>query len=168
MKIIEGMKRLKDLDGKAKDLREKIKRYSADASFETPAYPDQSAQITGWLQSHRDTLFEIETLNFRISKTNALTSVTVSLEEGNITKSITQWILRRRKLAEAEKQSWECLTDRGIKEGFTSGPSGQLHVTCRKYYDQETRDKKVEQFRSEPHKIDAALEIVNATTDLME
>lgn len=128
MKIIEALKQLKDLDVKAKELRTKIQEHSAYTSLETPRYPDQKAQVTSWLQAHRDVLFEIETLGYRLQKTNILTQVTIAVGGKDVTKSILQWISRRTKLAELERQSWAILTDRNIKEGnfeSSAGPTSE-------------------------------------------
>lgn len=168
MKIIEALKQLKDLDVKAKELRTKIQEHSAYTSLETPRYPDQKAQVTSWLQAHRDVLFEIETLGYRLQKTNILTQVTIAVGGKDVTKSILQWISRRTKLAELERQSWAILTDRNIKEGNFESSAGTMEMKIIRAFDPKERDEKVEALRAEPALINAALEIVNATTDLLE
>ena len=55
-KIIEGMKKIKDLLKKADDIRTKIGLYCADLDYETPMYPDQTKQIKEWLQAHKQSL----------------------------------------------------------------------------------------------------------------
>lgn len=45
--------------------------------------------------------------------------------------------------------------------------SESVHVTIIRNYDPVVRDKKLVTFKSEPYEIDAALEVVNATTDLI-
>lgn len=169
MKIIEAMKQVKDLTRKADDLRTKIGSHSADLDFETPMYENQKLQVSGWLQSHSDILKEILRLRVAIQKTNILTPVTITIGDVNVTKTIAEWIHRRRDLAAMEQQAWRQLTDRGLREGTVTQSTGQLkEVKIRRYFDPLVRDQKVEEFRSEPHLIDSTLEVVNAVTDLIE
>jgi hypothetical protein len=169
MKIIEGMKKIKDLQRKAEDLRGKIGAHSADLDFETPLYENQKLQVAEWLQAHSDIMKEILRLRIAIQKTNLLTDVTITICDKPVTKSIAEWIHRRRDLAQSDYSAWAKLTDRGLKEGTITQSTGQLkEVKIRRYYDPLARDQKLDEYRSEPHLIDATLEVVNAVTDLIE
>lgn len=169
MKIIEGMKQIKEWMGKVKDLQEKIAAHSADSDFETPAYVDQAGQVRQWLDSVRDTLKNIEQMRFRIQKTNLLTDVEIELGGNRIRKSIAEWIHRRRDLAGMERASWQALTDRGIREGTIKQSNGvDREIKIRRYYDAKERDKLIEELKIEPGKIDARLEVINAITDLVD
>ena len=169
MKIIEGMKKIKDFQIKVDDLKDKIKIYCADLNFETPMYgADQKKQVDKWLQSVGDILKEILDLRIQIQTTNLATEVTIELNEKQVTKTIAEWIHRRRDLAKSEQDLWQKLTDRGLKEGKMKDSTNQdIEVKIRRYFDPEERDNKVELYRTEPSKIDATLEVVNATTDLL-
>ena len=171
MKIIEALKKIKDLKRKAEDLRQKVGQYCADLDCETPIYPDQKATVSGLVQGHHDLMKEILSLRVRIQKTNLETPVTIDLNNTHITKSIAEWIHRRKDLASLEENCWRQLSDRGLKEtnSYQLTPqSPAMPVKRRLYFDAAQRDTKVAQFRSEPLQIDAALEIVNAVTDLKE
>lgn len=170
MKIIEAMKKIKDLTVKAADLREKVGKHCSDLSIETPTYADQKAQIDAWMQSHHDILKEIETLRLGIQRTNILTNASIELDGKIITKPIAAWIHRRRDLATQEMNMWMKLSDRGLKESnVQTVPGGAVtEVRIRRYYDPARRDVMHELFRSEPFKIDGTLEVINATTDLIE
>ena len=169
MKIIEAMKQIKDLQRKAEDLRQKIGNHSADLDYETPLYENQKLQVAEWLQAHSDIMKEILRLRFAIQRTNIVTEVTITLAGKDVTKSIAEWIHRRRDLASFEQAAWAKLTDRGLREGTITQSTGQLkEVKIRRYFDPLTRDQKLDEFRSEPHQIDATLEVVNAITDLIE
>jgi hypothetical protein len=65
--------------------------------------------------------------------------------------------------------TWSKLGDRNLKEGQVIN-SNQERVDVRivRHFDPVHRDKMVAIYRSEPHDIDAALEVVNAVTDLIE
>lgn len=169
MKIIEALKQIKDLSRKCSDLAEKVKQYSADLDFETTVYPDQTAQVQEWVQSHTDTIKEIARLRVAIQRTNILTMVKIALDGNVIEKSIAEWIHWRRDLAKSQETLYKQLTDRNLKEGAVQQSNGQvMNVKIRRYYDPKTRDKMIELYRSEPSIIDATLEVINATIDLME
>lgn len=170
MKLIQAMKQLKDLAIKAEDLRGKVAKYSADLTMETPTYPDQRKQVSEWLQAHGDILKEVLRLRVAIQRTNLATPVTIELDGKQVTKSIAEWIHRRRDLAKLEMDSWAKLTDRNLKEqNVQTTPGGPItEIRIRRHYDPAVRDAKMELYRSEPSIIDSTLEVVNATTDLAE
>lgn len=171
MKIIEALKKIKDLQRKADDLRTKVGQYCADLDCETATYPDQRRQIHEWLQSHTDIVKEILHLRVSIQRTNINTPVSIELGNVHVTKSISEWIHRRKDLAKLDQDVWSKLTDRNLKESYSNkltNSSPEQVIKRRLYFDPSERDKKMELYRSEPSKIDATLEVVNAVTDLME
>ena len=170
MKLIEAMKKLKDLNVKAEDLRNKVALNCVNLNIETPLYgADQKATVDGWIQSHSDILQEILKLRFAVQRTNIATPVTIELGGKQVTKTIAEWIHRRRDLAKLDMDMWGKLGDRGLKEqniqNSTGGPTTEIRIV--RYYDPKERDAKVGLYRSEPSTIDATLEIVNATTELV-
>lgn len=170
MKIIQAMKKLKDLALKAQDLREKVAKHAADLSIETPTYADQKTQVAQWIQAHGDILKEILRLRIAVQRTNLATDVVIELDGKQVTKSIAEWVHRRRDLSKTEMEMWQKLTDRGLKEQNVQttqgGPITELRV--RRYFDPAERDEKISLYRSEASVIDGTLEVVNATTDLIE
>ncbi len=170
MKLIQAMKQTQDLQRKAEDLRAKVAIHCADLSYETPVYPDQRARIQEWIQAHSDILKEILRLRTAIARTNLATQVTIELDGKGVTKSIAEWIHRRRDLAKLEADMWGKLGDRGLKEGSTQSTGGgaPMEIKIRRYFDPVERDRKLDAFRSEPTTIDATLEVTNAITDLLE
>lgn len=165
------MKQVKDLTNKASDLVEKIKLHCADLDIETPVYPDQRKQVSEWLQAHADILTNISKLRVAIQRTNLATSVTIELGDKQVTKTIAEWIVRRRDLAPLSLAAWSALTSRNLREGAvpSSNPGAVAReVKIRRYFDPVERDNKVALFKSEPSLIDATLEVINATTDLIE
>lgn len=169
MKLIEALKQTKDLEKKAEDLREKIRDNSAYLSYETPPYENPTKTVAAWLQAHSDILKEILRLRIAIQRTNLAVEVPIELDGKTVTKTIAEWIHRRRDLAKEEKMAWARLTDRGLQEGQLQQSTGEVKdVTIVRNYSAEERDKKVAALDSEPTIIDGKLEIVNAVTDLME
>lgn len=169
MKIIEALKQAKDLSRKADDLVSKVKLYCADLDIESPVYEDQREQVRQWLQAHGDVCKEILRLRVAIQRTNLAILVTIKLGEVSVTKSIAEWIHRRRDLAKAQQEAWASLTDRNLREGnMRTSTGGETPVKIRRYYDPRLRDEMIELYRSEPTIIDGTLEVVNAVTDLIE
>jgi hypothetical protein len=167
MKLIEAMKQIKDLQRKADDIKEKVHTYCADQSHETPVYDNQKQKVKEWCQAYEDILKKILELRIAVQKTNLKTHVTIELDGKKITKTIAEWIHRRRDLANSSLSLWKGIGDRGLREGVIKTSTGEAtEVKIRRYYDPEERDKKCELFRSEPSIIDSNLEIVNATTDI--
>lgn len=169
MKIIEAMKKIKDLQGKVEDLRTKVGANCANMSFEKPTYENPRETVQGWIQSQHDILEEILKLRVGIHRTNIATRVPIMLGDVTVTKTIAEWIHRRRDLAKLEQQSWSALTDRGLKDGFLPNSQGgqPQKVEIVRHFDPALRDRMIELFRTEPSVIDATLETVNAVTDII-
>lgn len=169
MKVIEALKKSKDLQRKADDLRDLVKANCARSSLESDKYPEQAKKVSGWIQSHSDILKEILHLRIAIQKTNIQTYVDIELGGKTVRKSIAEWIHRRRDLAGIELSMWKQLTDRGIQEGMVRAPTGDpMEMRIVRFYEPEERDHKIDLYQSEPMIIDSRLEVINAITDLIE
>ena len=174
MKIIEAMKQIKDLQRKADDLVTKVTQYGVDMDIEAPTYgtvEQQRQQVGEWVQAHRDIVKEILRLRVAIQRTNLATQVAIELEGKPVTKSIAEWIHRRRDLATLEQTVYNRVMQRaaGMRAGTVRASSGEEKVAqVRRYFDQGAYDERVAALRSEPLIIDGTLEVVNAVTDLVE
>lgn len=169
MKLIEALKQTKLLQRKADDLRDKVQKHSAHLSNETEVYKDQKNQVAKWIQAHSDILKKILELRVDIQRTNLATNVAIAIGVDTVTKSIAEWIHRRRDLAKEESMMWASLTDRNLREGTIKQSTGEpLEVKIIRCFDPAERDAKLEEYISEPTLIDARLEIINAVTDLIE
>jgi hypothetical protein len=169
MKAIEALKQLKYLVKKADDLQTKIGANSADMEFDQPLAPDMKAKVSEWLQAHTDICREIGRLRYRLQKTNVMTSLTINLNGVDVTKSMFEWIQRRKDLAKMELRAWEKLTDRNLRDGQYQQTNGQTSIMkMRRYYDPQEKERKINLLTGEPVQIDAALEIANCSTDLLE
>lgn len=131
---------------------------------------DQRERVQGWIQSHRDLVKKIEDISIAVQKTNLQTEVEINLGGKPVKKSIAQWILRRTQLASAEEAAFRALHDRGLKDTVALSSDGKtkLPISVVRYYDPVERDLMVDTFRHEPSMIDQKLEVVNATTQLVE
>jgi len=169
MKIIEALKQVKDLQRKASDLKRKVAQHCAHLSNEKPVYEKQQEQVQEWIQAYQDIVKEILRLRIAIQRTNLATLVPIQLNGKSITKSIAEWIHRRRDLADMDRSIWASLSDRGLREGQVIQSNGEkIDVIIKRYYDPAEKDKKVDSYTSEASLIDARLEITNAVTDIIE
>lgn len=169
MKLIEALKKTKELQKKAEDLRILVRDNCARSSVETDKYPDQADKVSGWIQAHSDILKEILKLRIAIQRTNLEVKVDIDFDGKVVTKTIAEWIHRRRDLANEELSMWNNLTDRGIQEGRVKGPTGDLlDMKIKRFYDPEKRDNMRAFYQSEPLIIDSKLEVVNAITEVIE
>jgi hypothetical protein len=168
MKIIEAMKQIKALEHKAKDLLNFVQMHSSDLDIEAPVYLDQSGQVKSWIDAYVGALETIVSLQAKIQKTNTVTQVTIELGGNRISKTISEWIYRKNKIA-TEKSVWTALDGRRLKDSSFIQTSGTVkEVKVRRYFDPELRDRKITGLSQEPFLIDSALEVINATTDLIE
>ncbi|MFA6244192.1 MAG: hypothetical protein WC655_24835 [Candidatus Hydrogenedentales bacterium] len=162
------MKRVKQNKEKVADLQGKIASVCANLSHETPLYgTDTAKKIAEWAQSCDDLSQENIKLLVAIQRTNLSTPVAIEISGKSITKNIAEWVWRRREYANVDFQTWSKFTDRGLKEGHMQTSTGTpMPVTIIRHYDPVKRDEMIAMYRAEPHQIDAALEVVNATTEL--
>jgi hypothetical protein len=169
MKLIEAMKKIKENKEKIVDLQKKISENCAHLNIETPLYPDAEQKVTSWAQSCEDLNQENIHLLTSIQRTNLQTQVSIVLGEKTVTKCIAEWVWRRREYAAIDYNTYMKMTDRGLSEGKGRSSTGvDLDLKIVRKYNPETRDKKIAMFKSEPHMIDAKLEVINAITDLIE
>jgi hypothetical protein len=170
MKIIEAMKKVKANKAKIADLQTKISQISAHLSHETPLYGTQTPEkINEWTQSCEDLSQDNIRLLVSIALTNLKTNATIELGGRQVTKTLAEWVWRRREYAALDLRTYSVMTDRGLKEGTFNASTGvPMEVKLVRNYNPERKDKKMAEFQSEPHDIDSALEVVNAVTDLVE
>lgn len=173
MKIIEGLKEIKQNKVKIVDLQTLIDKHSAHLDISTPEYGDNTKKkIAEWIQSIHDTTKRNIELLLAIQRTNLETKVKVKIGDDIIENSIAHWIWRRREYAAIDLATWQKLTDKGLRDQRMKLPPNNedKDVKVVRNFDPEQRDSKIMKFKLEASKagpIDAALEIANAVTDLI-
>lgn len=171
MKIIEALKTLKANKEKVIELSAKVKANSARTSVQTSPYGDEAAatkQVKSWLDTIASVLRNNEELASRVHKTNNATIIDIEIGGKVISKSIDEWLRRRNEGVDLELMAFSALTDRGLKEELIKNADGTTtHVTIVRHFDAIGRDNKLSELSSEKRMIDSALEIANATTDLV-
>lgn len=170
MKLIEALKKVKANKEKIADLQKRIGDHCANLSHETPMYGlETSARIAEWLQSCTDLSQDNAQMLCAIQRTNLATMVDIELDDVTVSKSIAEWIWRRREYAALDLLTWSKLTDRNLREGHMNTSTGSpIEIKIVRHFNPVMRDKKRNTYSMEPHSIDAALEIANAITDLVQ
>lgn len=178
MKLIEGLKMQKTIVRKIEDLQKKIQNHAAYSSLERPVYKDESepdspkaqiAQIDRWMHSILDLTKLMATVRIQIQLTNLVTPVTIDINGTKITKTIAEWIHWRREFSDTMYRTHQCLGDKGIREGIVNDSQGIKHeVKIVRCYSPAQRDKNMADYRDMKFAIDSTLEIINATTDMVE
>ena len=177
MKLIECMKDQKSTLRKMEDLRKKISSYCADLDVMQPTYgtaAEQEKKISEWLQSHDDLAFKLTDLKKKIQETNLHTQVMIKVGDNDVARSITEWIIRRREIVDLQLLAYSSLGDRGLSDkgiramGSPDEAKKLQNARVRFYFNASDRDLKIDTLKNEKESIDKALEIINATTDIIE
>lgn len=174
MLLVQALKERKRQSRKAEGLRAKIKEHCSDVDIQEPLYgtvESQKAKINEWMQGHCDCMRNIADLTMAISRTNLDVDMTITVAGVDVSRPIAYWVIRRtERLAELQSKAWGSLTDRNIpheQQHAVSSGGNPIVVKIRRYFDPEMRDKKIEDLEQEIANIDAGLEVVNATTEVL-
>lgn len=171
MKIIEALKKVKYNREKMVDLARLIKQNAANMESQKgrTGYDDPKRKIREWVQSVHDLQNDNARLLAGIQRTNLTTKVTIEVEDGKpVTKTIAEWITRRREGVDQDYQVYSCMST-NLKQQTMQDAQGNLIVDNVVYnFSTEERDKKLMVLSEEKSRIDSTLEIVNATTDIVD
>jgi hypothetical protein len=168
MRIIEALKKKKANLARMTSILGLVKINSAALSSTVSGYKDPVAQLQSWVDEYNSLVNENEELLHRVHETNLSTLVTITIGGNTITQSIDRWIYRRQAGIDAQSALYAGMTDCGLRASLVPQPTGEaIHVTVVRFFDPELRDRKLSELQSEPYAIDSALEIINATTDLV-
>jgi hypothetical protein len=172
--IVQALKKMKSLKEEVEATRQLLLAHSADYANESPVYETvdkQKAQIASWLQSIEDKLQAYANLALRVKYTNLMTPVTMYLDDGakKLTLPLEEWIVMRREIAPIKQGVYSSVGDRNLKDKEVRTSAGaQETVQVRRYYDPVARDAALMRAKALPHLIDSNLEVVNATTPLLQ
>lgn len=172
MKIIEALKKVKSNRVKMTDLIGLISANSAhmESASKSLPYANPSEKVKEWLQSVADLEKDNARLLTRIQRTNLNTQVTIEMPNGvSVTKSIAEWIVRRREGIAIEVNAYTHLYAGNLKQSASKDSEGNIIIdNVVRNYDQEKRDIRLSHLNEERSLIDGTLEIINAVTDLEE
>jgi len=178
LKIIECMREIKSTKKKIDDTLKLLSEAGADLEHHKPKYgtpEEQTAQVVSWLDRVRSLTDRISELRLALSRTNNSVPVTIVIDEKPITKTISEWIYRRQELAMYDLQAWKIvgakertLRPEQVQELDANKNPVMVLKNVRRFYNVREREHQMEVFSSEPSVIDGALEVANATTDIVD
>jgi len=168
LKIIEGMKRLRVIEKRMESQRGSITEYASKLSTEMPRFQtkdDQAKEVASLIQSNNDLCAEYMRLKRSIEYTNL--KVTVELQ--GKAYSISDLLVIRRKLASMMIMTYRALNDSTAQNRLRSAPrfDGEYPKVEVLYEEREKLDN-IRKWMDLSDAIDSRLEVINATTDLVE
>lgn len=173
MKIIEALKRLPVIEKRIQKNITLIDKYSCGLDLgetkqiDFESVEEQEKEVKSLLQSVEDLVYERASLRRRLSVTNSQTIVKI----GGVEKTITEWIELRNVGMESIVRSYQALRTDSIEQKIRSG-GVQINtdhgLKTIKFYNEKDRNAKIEEFENIRDSIDAELEKVNATTDMLD
>ncbi len=170
MKIVEGLKKVKMNRKRIDQLHLKVHELFAhmETDEKPHGYDNPKATLEGWVQTIHDLQKDNATILAAVQRTNLETEVTVEVVEGKpVTKTIHDWLYRRREGVDFDYRTFYNMRT-NLKPITERNDAGDLKVINVVYnFPVEKRDELLATYSEEKVKIDSALEIANATTDLV-
>ncbi len=169
MKIVEGIKKLKLIEKKIDDNTRKIEMYSSMVSTERPFFEDEKTQkkeVEALIQSNNDLVLEYLKLKRRIEQTN----LTVTAEFDGIKYTLSDLLVMKRRLGNKLIETYSALNTRHADGRIRQAPAemdGKKAQVVR-MYDENKKNENLQRLMELVSNIDARLEVVNATTDLLD
>lgn len=170
MKIIEALKEMPLLEKRINSNVEQIAQYAAgndigNGGFVFETAERQRQEVAGLLQSTQDLVDRRAALRRKLYITNTQVMVTI---EGQ-TKTITEWIEYREKGAQLLINAYSALNDnRALAQIRTIQYNPEAGIKTVRFYNESDKNAKIQEITKIKDQIDAKLEIINATTDLVE
>lgn len=171
MKIIEALKELPLIEKRIMSNVQKIATYAAGvetgnstgAAFDSVA--TQRKELASLIQANEDLVKQRALLRRRLYITNT----TVEVEINGVKKTITEWIEYREKGFDLIERTYNALNElNAMNELRNTKVDPTVGAKVVKFYDEAHKNKLIEDNRAIRDQLDAKLEIINATTDLVQ
>lgn len=170
MKIIEALKELPLIEKKIAKNIQQIQQYSSEADNGHMSLPfgdaeKQAKEVDSLVQSTNDLVSRSATLR----RVLALTNATIHVEIGGVSRTISEWISYRERGFANQLNALRALNDSIAKGNLNKvGFDEQEGIKIARFYDEKDRNEKVLAVEDIQGQLDARLEMVNATTNLVE
>lgn len=168
MKLIEAMKKLRVIEKRMADNSHKIEEYSAFVSTERLPFETEEAQkkeLRSRIQANTDLMTEYLGLKRAIERTN----LAVQVEIGGTSYTISDLLTLKRRLGALMMETYLSLNtgqaDRRVSRMATL--EGTVPQVVRLYKEDE-KNENLRKWQDLLDNIDSRLEVVNATTDIVE
>lgn len=162
MKIVEGLKRLQSIEKKIKNNNKQITKYSSLINTERPHFDNQKEAVGNLLETNKNLFEEYLSLKDQIDRTNNTVTVTI----GSETRTINQFLNIKRRMGKLLIESYESLNDSHSEDRFSRFRGDGIHVV--RFYDENIKNQNIEYWSDILDQIDGALEVANATVDIVE
>ena len=168
MKIVEGLKRLRVIEKRLAANRESITRYSSMVSTEKPLFETEDKQrkeVTSLIQSCNDLVSEYLKTKKQIEQTN----LKITVEIGGVSHTISDLLTLKRKLSNLMIKTYYALNDTAGESRLRNASTVEgktPHVV--RFYKEESRNEGLRLWQDLYDNIESRLEVINATTDLVE
>lgn len=171
MKIIEALKEIPLIEKRINKNCEDIQKYASFCNKIGPSFKDkdeQSKQVSALVQSNIDLVNRRLHLKRTLNNTNS--TLLLKIEETELT--VVEWLEYKNKMGELLKKTYNCLNiNQGAGEASKPGniQTADLEkAIVERCFDEKTRISGLEKTQNVLDKITGALEVFNATTDLVE
>ena len=168
MKIIEGMKRLRVIEKRMESQRNAVTEYASKLSTEMPRFQtkeDQAKEVASLIQSNNDLCAEY----LRIKRSIEYTNLKVTVELQGKAYSISDLLVVKRKLADRMVATYRALNDTVARDRLRNAPKFDGETPkVEVLYDERTKLDNIRKWQDLADIIDSRLEVINATTDLIE
>ncbi|MFW6219563.1 MAG: hypothetical protein ACOC33_01840 [bacterium] len=166
MKLIEGLKKLRNIEKKIKKNCEYITEYSSKLSNEKPEFDsdnEQKIEIEQLLQSNKDLSELYLNLKKKIDKTNIMTECTINDE----TRSLHEFLTIQRKIGNLLIKTYNSLNEHKAQSKLTIY-RGVDKISIDRLYSEKMKNEKIRYYSDLIDEINSSLEVINATTDIIE
>lgn len=167
MKLIEAMKELKLIEKRMEKNAEQITKYASGLSNEKEIFGSDSkqrAEVQALIQSNTDLFYNYIKLKKAIEKTNMETIVSFSIGDF----SITELLVIKRKMSSYITSTYNALNTKVADSKYYTLKTEKADINIVRYYEEEEKNKNLNKWQNFFESIDGRLEVVNATTDLIE
>lgn len=169
MTLIEALKQLKVIQKRIQSNANNIQAYASKPSTEKPFFDsenEQKQQVTSLLQSNKDLLNEYMKLKQSLEKSNLEIKVEILGKQ----YSISELLMLRRFGCQWMMTTIQALNDSSANNRLRNAPQDAegRNAFIERLYDEKDKNKELRSWEDLLNAIDSRLEIVNATTDLVE
>jgi hypothetical protein len=177
MMLIEALKTLRVLEKRIADNSAKIQLYASSVTTERPVFgsdDEQKREVQSLCQANEDLVENYIKLSERIERTNLGTSIVIA---GRV-MSLQKALLLKRKLGKLLRSTYTALNDSQGRAKLNQASGGRQLVSVQTgpsnaaqlelYYDEAQKNKRVRDIDDMLADIDAKLEVINATTELLD
>ena len=172
MKIVEGLKRMRVIEKKLVQNADNVTRYASMVSTEKPLFETdvkQKKEVNSLLQSSNDLLTEYLGIKRKVEETNLAVFATID----GTKYSLSDLLIIKRKMASQMMFVYQSLNDTegkkrlGQVRGWGAGEGGNTPTVVR-FYKEEDKNAGLKKWQELYDNIDSRLEVINATTDMIE